>query len=67
MSAAPEVVRRRCPDPGESGPYVIARALWVAMGMLLGEQSARQFVVLLAERFLDDFEAGCKGVCSETS
>ena len=60
--AATEALKRHHPDPGSAGPYLTARALWIAMNMLLGPESARHFVVFLATQYLDDFDAGRKGI-----
>ena len=60
--AVEEALKPHCPDPGSAGSYPIAMALWVAMNMLLGPDSARHFVVFLAGQFLEDFELKGKGV-----
>lgn len=52
--AARDALERHWPGSGSAGPYVMARALWVAMNLLLGARSDRHFVVFLAGQYLED-------------
>ena len=60
--AARQEFRRLRPGSGGNGAYAVAKALWLAMNILLGAESARTFIVFLATEFLDDHAAGRKGV-----
>ncbi len=60
--AARDALQRHRPDLGSGDSYLMARALWVAMGMLLGPESANSFIVFLSGQLLGEFEAKRKGV-----
>lgn len=61
-NATRDALERHCPNPESAGPYVMARALRVAMNRLIGPDSADSFIMLEAGQILEEFEAKRKGV-----